>query len=440
MKIIKALSLLLSVVLLSACASDNAPNVPSPDDIPADELITVPEMTLSAIYIDTETGTDVKSKEEYILTDFRIVMRDGRETISQDVKIRGRGNQSWGVAKKSYKLKFPEKAALISYSDYENKDWLLIANHADKSMIRNITAYELGRALDGVEWSPMSEAVDVYLNGKYRGVYILTERIEVAKGRVNINEEGDNIGFLFEMDNYAKGSLFTDYFIAGPRKYSLHSDFETPSQVKALASHVTKAYNAALAGDYAEISQYLDLDSVIDMYLICEYMRNLDTGWSSFYMYTKETDGKIYFGPPWDFDLSSGNTTNAPYTDGLYVGNLYGMPDGDSHNHVWYTALMKHEWFRELVRDRWNEVKSTIALTVDSCCDYVYDNLYSFERNFTRWDVLSTRINQEPVEVLKLSSCKANVDYMNDWLDKRFTWLDECFNSDEFIDGILYNN
>lgn len=440
MKPTKALALFLSAVMLTACASKAAPDAPSPEDLPADELITVPQVTLSSIYIDTETRGDVKSKEEYILSDFRIVMKDGRDMSVQDVKIRGRGNQSWGVSKKSYRLKFPEKTALISYSDYDNRDWVLIANHADKSMLRNIAAYELGRALDGVEWSPMSELVDVYLNGKYRGVYVLTERIEVAKGRVNINEEGDDIGFLFEMDSYAEGALFNSYFIAGPRKYSIHSDFTSTTQVKQLSEHVTRAYNAALDGDYSEVSRYLDMDSVVDMYLICEYMRNLDAGWSSFYMYTKETDGKIYFGPPWDFDLSSGNTQNTPYTDGLFVGNYYGMSEKDRHCHVWYTALIKHEWFRELVRDRWNEVKDTMAATVDSCCDYVYDNLYSIERNFKRWDVLGTRINQEPQEVLRLKSCAENVDYMNSWLDERFEWLDVCYNSDAFIEGIIYNN
>lgn len=436
MKASRLLSLLLACSLLASCAA--APDTPDTADV--DDPITVPQMTLSVIYIDTETGSDVKSKEEYIKTDFRIVMPDGREQSTTDVKIRGRGNQSWTVAKKSYRLKFPEKTALISDSDYSNRDWLLIANHADKSMIRNITAYNLGRCLDGIEWSPMSELVDVYLNGKYRGVYVLTERIEVAKGRVNINEEGDDIGFLFELDSYAEGKLFSDYFIAGTRKYSVHSDFTQISQVKQLAEHVSAAYDAALLGDYSEVSSYLDLDSVVDMYLICEYMRNLDTGWSSFYMYTKETDGKIYFGPPWDFDLSSGNTHNSPESDGLFVGNLYGMSEDDRHCHVWYTALMKHEWFRELVRDRWNEVKSDIQGCVDSCCNYVFDNLYAVERNFDRWDVLSQRINQEPTEVLKLKSCKENVEYMRDWLGERYEYLDGCFNSDEFIDGAIYNN
>lgn len=440
MKASKLISLFLACSLLASCSATSSTPSEDTSDVSSEDVITVPQMTLSVIYIDTETGTDVKSKEEYIKTDFRIVMADGRTQSASDVKIRGRGNQSWGVDKKSYRLKFPEKIALISDSDYDNRDWVLIANHADKSMIRNITAYELGRTLDGIEWSPMSELVDVYLNGKYRGVYVLAERIEVAKGRININEEGDDIGFLIELDSYAEGKMNSDFFIAGTRKYSVHSDFTDDSQVKQLAHHVSAAYESALKGDYSEVSRYLDLDSVVDMYLICEYMRNLDAGWSSFYMYTKETDGKIFFGPPWDFDLSSGNTQNSPYSDGLFVGNLYGMTDRDRHCHVWYTALMKHEWFRELVRDRWNEVKDDMVSCVDSCCNYVFDNLYAVERNFDRWDVLGRRINQEPAEVLKLKSCKANVEYMKSWLDERYAYLDECFNSVAFRNGAIYNN
>lgn len=438
MKAIKVTALLLAVMLLFSCSSGDVPV--SEESVNEADIATVPVATLSVIYIDTETGRDVRSKEEYIKTDFRIVMQDGREASMSDVNIRGRGNQSWDVAKKSYRLKFPEDISLMSYSDYDNKDWLLIANHADKSLIRNITAYELGRELDGVEWSPMSELVDVYLNGKYRGVYVLTERIETAKGRINIDEDGDSIGFLFEMDNYAEGRLFTDYFFAGPREYSIHSDFTSAEQVRGLMNHVTDAYEAAKKGTYSEVSRYLDLNSVVDMYLICEYMRNWDAGWSSFYMYTKEEDGKIYFGPPWDYDLSSGNTHNSEETYGLYVGNLYGMTERDSHNHVWFTALMSHSWFRKLVCDRWNEVKFRMADTVDSCCNYVYDNLESIERNFDRWETLHTRVNQEPSAVLKLDSCAENVDYMNDWLDERWEWLDYFYNSEAFADGILYNN
>ena len=437
MKLIKITSLLLSLLFLFSCSSGKEV---SEETVNKDELITVPRATLSVIYIDTETRRDVTSKEEYIKTDFRIVMTDGREMEMSDVNIRGRGNQSWDVPKKSYRLKFPEDVALISTSDYDNKDWLLIANHADKSFIRNITAYELGRELDGVEWSPMSELVDVYLNGKYRGVYVLTERIETAKGRINIDEEGDSIGFLFEMDNYAEGRMLSDYFLAGPREYSIHSDFTETSQVRGLMSHVTNAYNAAKNGSYSEISKYLDLDSVVDMYLICEYMRNWDAGWSSFYMYTKEENGPIHFGPPWDYDLSSGNTTNALETYGLYVGNLYGMTEKDSHNHVWFSALMTHSWFREMVKNRWNEVKYRMADTVDACCNYVYENSESIERNFKRWETIHKRINQEPPAVLKLKSCVENVDYMNAWLDERWEWLDSYYNSEAFANGIIYNN
>ena len=437
MNIIKLATLLLAALMLFSCSAQEET---AEEEIDPSKVVTVPHATLSAIHIDTETGRDVRSKEEYIKADFRIQFPDGRETSMSDVNIRGRGNQSWDVPKKSYRLKFPNDIALISSSDYDNKDWLLIANHADKSMIRNITAYNLGRELDGIEWSPMSELVDVYLNGKHRGVYVLVERIETAKGRINIDEEGDSIGFLLEMDNYAEGRMFHDYFIVGPREYSIHSDFTSTDQVRGIMSHVTAAYDAAKNGSYSEIVKYIDLDSAIDMYLISEYMRNWDAGWSSCYMYVKEEGGPIFFGPPWDSDLSAGNTHNAAETNGLYVGNLYGMTERDSHNHVWYTALMTHDWFRNLVRDRWNEVKYRMADTVDNTCAYVYDNLWSVEHNFDRWDVLDTRINQEPKEVLKLKSCAENVDYMNAWLDERWQWLDSYYNSEAFAEGIIYNN
>ena len=418
--------------MLVSCAEIKEAEISSvPETLIEEEIPEEPPM--SKIYIDTETGYDVRSKEEYILTDFKLINENGKEITETEVKIRGRGNQSWKVPKKSYRLKFPEKVALISDDDYENKDWVLIASHADKSFLRNHIAFALGSALNGIEWSPRSDLVEVYLNGEYRGVYLLTEQIEVASGRVDITEGDESAGYLLELDSYAEGVMFSDYFSIGKRKYTIKSDITSASHGKKIADHVTEAYNTVRSGTYEEISECIDLASAVDMYLLCEYMVNWDTGWSSFYMYAKESGGKIYFGPPWDFDLSSGNTFSAIDPTGLYVGKIYEEEVTTSIHNVWFSSLIRYDWFKELVRERWNEVKYTISATVDSCCIYAYDNIEVIERNFELWDVLGERINQEPSAVLKLSSCKENVDYLNSWLDERYEWLDIYYNSEAFL-------
>ncbi len=437
MKQIKiVLAVLLSAVFLFSCAN-NTPNVDR-FAVPTDSFIK--QEGLAKIHITTQTGKDVTSKEVYIKCDIIHTDIYGNENTYETSKIRGRGNQSWNVEKKSYRLKLSEKGALISSYEYENKDWVLIASHADKSFLRNYTAYALARNMGSVVWAPHAELVDVYLNGKYNGVYVLTEPVEVAGGRIDISEgEADDIGFLFEMDSYATGVLFRDYVMAGGRKFTIHSEYLRSSQLKNLSTHLSNALDAVKTESYEKVSSYLNLESLIDMYLINEYMRNWDAGWSSFFMFIEEKNGQIFFGPPWDFDLSSGNSTNAYSYDGLYVANDNIYEKNFNHDNIWYSALIQRDWFRAMVRDRWNEIKNVMAETVAQCSAYAYDNIDSLEKNFVRWKVINQRINQEPPNVLKLTSCAENVAFFEGWIKHRALWLDNYYNSDAFIKGIIYN-
>lgn len=433
MKHIKYVLILLCGILLFSCAASE-PTV-SESTVTEDEVIETPEAPpISVIHIDTSTGEDVVSKEEYILTSFKLESTDGKTVSFTDAKIRGRGNQSWKLDKKPYRLKLPEAAALLSGSDSTNKDWILLACHSDKSFLRDDIAFSLGRGLDGIEWSPLSEHVEVYLNGEYRGIYLLTERIEASSDRIDIEEGiGDSIGFLFELDGYAEGEQYTDYFEVAGDRYSLHSDFSSPEQIQELEKHLSEAYRKTLIGSYETASEYLDIDSAVDSYILYEYMANQDAGFSSFYMYVKEPGGIVFFGPPWDFDASSGNTRNSVSSKGMYIGK------GDAYNskispaNPWFAALTHHDWFNALVKERWNSIKDTIKATVEERCTYAKNNSALIERNFEVWNILNKRINVEPDAIVRLGSYSENVDYLKNWLDTRWSWLDVYFNSDDFV-------
>ena len=116
---------------------------------------------ISTVRIDTETGRDVESKEVYIGTAFSLTAPDGRDISYDNAQIRGRGQASWGLEKKPYKLKFPEKVCLMdsSGSGTKAKDWTLIPGHSDRSLIRNWLAFKLASKLDGIEWTPYGELV-----------------------------------------------------------------------------------------------------------------------------------------------------------------------------------------------------------------------------------------------------------------------------------------
>ncbi len=392
---------------------------------------------IPVITIVTETGGDVESKEDYIRAEFTLKGEDGRDIEVGSMRIRGRGNATWKMEKKSYRLKFDDDVCLMhpELGDTDNKDWTLLANHCDKSLIRNHVAMSLGRELDGIEWSPYSELVEVYLNGEYRGIYMLSEQIEVGKQRIDIEDgEKDDIGFLIELDGYATGEYNRDMFTVNGQKYTVKSDINDTDQVIAMKLHLEAILNTLKEGDRDKVEAVLDIDSAVDMYLLQESMRNLDTGWSSFFLYFYEPHGKLYFGPPWDFDLSSGNSYNCHEKKGLYVGHKIDQ-DGFyvSTTNQWFGALLSHKWFREAVRDRFNEKSADLIDVVNSCCNYAYDNMDTLDRNFEAWDIFDELINQEPVPVMILKSCTANVDYLADWFVERQAWLKDFYNSDKFI-------
>ncbi|MBR7032686.1 MAG: CotH kinase family protein [Clostridia bacterium] len=390
----------------------------------------------AVVRIDTETGGDVESKEEYVRGSFSLSAPDGREISEDSFRLRGRGNQSWMAEKKSYKLKFDSKVCLMKQSsgDTKAKDWVLIANHGDKSLIRNYVAMQTGRVLDGLEWVPYAELVDVYLNGEYRGVYLLSEQVEVSKNRVDIKDgEIDDPGFLVELDGYAAGEYNREFFKIGNRRYSVKSDCASSDQVIAMKLHLETLLNMAREGDREKIGEYFDLPSLIDTFLLYEFTKNPDVGWSSFFMYLKEPHGKLYFGPPWDFDIAFGNGNDGAHFAGLYAGQMTAA-NGRYVEDVneWLAAFVSHEWFREALRDRWNEKKVEIWETLEKCYKEAWLNIDLLERNFEKWPVLHERIFQESYYTLALNSCGENIDWLYDWIEKRTGWIDPFLNSVTF--------
>ena len=148
-------------------------------------VITAIETFLSKIpivSITTESGKDVTSKEDYINADFKVLGMDGNYEYNGLTEIRGRGNTSWGFPKKSYKIKLDKKTNLFGMG--KNKHWTLISCYWDENFLRNKMSYDISGEL-GLTYAA-SEWVDVYLNGKYHGVYLLCEHLRIDDDRVEI--------------------------------------------------------------------------------------------------------------------------------------------------------------------------------------------------------------------------------------------------------------
>ncbi|MBE6726701.1 MAG: hypothetical protein E7576_16160 [Ruminococcaceae bacterium] len=415
----------------------------TPDNVPENKSFTAlfdyDVLDMPVIAIDTSTGREVQSKTEYISADFRICGTDEEYSFSETIQLRGRGNNSWGYEKKSYKMKFPQKVNLFGLGTGKDKVWVLLANVCDQSLQRNHVALELARRLEGIDFSPASKSVEVYLNGEYRGVYLLAEEIRDSKARVVIDSEGyeteTDIGYVVELSSYASG----DTFSVGGKSYQVHSDLSADrnvkrEQIRFITDYLGKCLDALKAGDRAEIEALIDVDSMLDTYLAEEVVKNLDTGWDSFYLY-KAKGGKLFIGPIWDFDLSLGNANEGEETiDGLFAATRSGSGGGNP----WCYRPMELEWFRELAVARWDEIKPKyVDVIPGEVREEGAGKLRSYERNFIRWKIFGTTQNRETEAIRRLKTYKAHYEYLADWAEQRIAWLDKTYHAEGFLTAKL---
>ena len=347
------------------------------------------------------------------------------ETIKdRNAEIKIRGNSTSSGIKKPYNIRFSESHNVLGLG--KGKKWYLIANLYDKTLMRNKLAYDLAQVL-GLTNTSKCTYVDVYLNGKFLGNYLLCESIGVGEDRVDINI--DNNEFLFEYEpwvGYSNPNAFSTPYFGILLGYN-DRDNATAQQKQYLNDFFKKAEMALSNRNWSDIQKYFDIDSFVNHYLLNEFFKNVDIGTSSTRYYLK--GGKLYAGPVWDLDLSSGNC------DWEYYGgynNVYGS--GDSTEGIystvqWYRYLIDCPEFLQLVKDRLVEMNDYfVNLYAKNNLGYSRIDVLltkygdSFNRNFTTagWNV------SEWTSILERRpdpTYEANVDYLRTWLEKRHKWL-----------------
>ncbi len=384
---------------------------------------------LPMIFITTETGRDVASKTEFVDAEVAICNTGctAWELSGAKAQIRGRGNATWTFEKKSYRLKFEHKQQLLGLGTGPSRTWILMANQCDQSLLRNYAALYMANRLDGIGFNSSGTCVEVYLNGSYRGVYLLAEQVQVGDNRIVLgNETEDDItapdaGFMVELDMYAEGDY--KFYIAG-RPYEVKSDVFSDDQFQYIIDYIQSVEDAIASGEKEEIQAVLDLDSTVDGYILEEFFKNIDVGWSSFYMY-KKTGDVLHLGPFWDFDLAAGNDyrlDNGSY-EGFYVGENRHFDQGNR----WYIRLCREQWFLDMVKARYEEVLPIINDTIDACRRMAAAAPVAFARNFDTWQIFGQRINQEPEHIMALSSHADHAEALAVWLEHRRDWMTSYF-------------
>lgn len=306
------------------------------------------------VYIETENGRSITSKEQYTKCTLTIVDGDSIATYP-DTEIRGRGNSTWWNSdKKAYRIKFATKQKLLGRHFANARSWTLLANHGDKTMIRNALTYDLGRFM-GMKFCPAARFVDVFLNGTYRGTYQLSDQVQAHKRRIDISEEE---GCILEVANensreepYITSSVYRiTYNVKNPK-----DEFLTMQKRIAIGQWIEGMERAVRGNDFADPERgyraYIDEEDLVNWYVGAEITGNIDALYS-IYMWKDADEEKMHFGPLWDLDIGYDNSSERSLLREMeaYLG-LWNRPYEQLLRRMW-----QDWWFANACADRLNEL------------------------------------------------------------------------------------
>jgi hypothetical protein len=321
------------------------------------------------------------------------------------VELRGQSSQTF--AKKSYAVELRDDAGLLGMPAED--DWVLGAAHADKTLIRNVVGYETAARLGG--WAPRTRLVELRRNGRRQGVYVLGERPELGRHRV---DAAWLVEMTFPFQARTKGASFTTPITRRPFVFDDPEREDLPARrARAIRDAVVRAERALYrTGGWR---RHLDAASAVDAVLVQELLKNVDAFHASTYLH-KPRDGRLRLGPVWDLDLSTGNSTccRSASTRGFITR------DRDLAERLWADRSFRVQLARRWRALRRDGLREAVLASVDRHAAVLRDS-GAAGRNFRRWPVLSRRVFQEPV---LRGSFDAEVRFLRTWLERRIAWLD----------------
>lgn len=379
---------------------------------------------LPVISINVEGNKQITSKTEYLSCVITVYDTETGEyhVCEESAEIRGRGNSTWNnFDKKPYKFKFDKKQNLFGFG--KEKDWVLLADYIDNSLLRNYLAYTVAGELSALESSPDCQSVELYLNGQYRGVYLLCEQVEIGKDRVNIDEKENEIdaGFLIEMDGWGDTvQVYVPDLLNSNRRYTIKapdSDEITTSQKQYIQDYITQCMLAIHGSNYNSVLGLIDVESFAQAYIIYEMFKNPDTDYSSVYFY-KEPSGKLYCGPMWDFDMSIGNVNHKGNGVFQSTETLW-----TKDKNPWFNGLLQFDEFKELVYEELIKAEPIIKATLAECYEYAYLHEAAYKKNFQTWRVIGINTWTNPYYIVQIDTWEGHVEYTREYLLNSLDYL-----------------
>ena len=402
---------------------------------------------LPIVSIDTNNQEipGLNGEEEMITVNFSLYNNEDvsnrltdKEQLKNKVQIRYRGNSSLSFDKHQYLLKFvnnnlEEKAVSLLGMNEENK-WILNGPYLDKTLIRNYLAYNISGKI--MEHVPEVRYCEVFLDGKYQGVYLLIESVSrtlTEVTRYKPNWSNGMSSYIIRLDraddkNVMLNNLskYTGKVVSGNAiniVYPSEKDLKD-NIVEYINEDFSKFEKALYSYDYKEYEKYIDVDSFVDYMLINEFFKNSDAGTHSTYLY-KDVRGKLHMGPVWDFNNSANN----------YVEEVYGPTNFLFQDKTWYDMLLKDEEFVNKIIKRYRELRKSylsdayIQNYIDSTNNYLGS---AIDRNFEVWGYTFT---EESIPDMLRPSNRNYTSYeealkqLKTFLKKRGEWLDENIES-----------
>lgn len=419
---------------------------------------------LPIVSVTTKDDEKIVSLDEYVSCVVDVFNCDEAQILdeaSAGIRVRGNSSAFYGdvseILKNTvpYRIKFDSRTNMLGMNGgAECKSWVLLKS--DWDLIRNDIAFRFGRAIIGDNaFCSDSRFVHLYVNEKFQGIYVLCEQCQVDKERVDITEPeagytGTDIGYYLELDNYAMSDPDNHYVsmdyggyevtdIEGETRqfvsaeYSIKNDLYSQEQIDFISKYLHGVfeivYRACEKGEYltfddnyelvesdltsAEeaVSAVMDVQSVVDMYLLYEIVHDYDCGEGSFYMCVDMAENskcpKLQFTSPWDFNWAY-NDSSQRYWAAAFCEQSFADQYGDRSN-PWFIILMKQDWFAELAKEKWSQLKSENA--IDSCIDEEIYILKEYESDLNKTDEWATACSYD----------------LLDWIYDRIDWLDKTF-------------
>lgn len=379
---------------------------------------------LPTVVVNIANGEEVIEKEKNLISNVYIISEDGTDLLATSgTEIRGRGNASWDFPKKPYRLKFDSKQSPLG-APASAKKWTLISNYGDKTLMRNILAFEVSRRV-GQSYTPFCHPVDLIINGEYRGCYQLCDQVEAASGRVEAKD-----GYLIEIDAYASGEEVWFNSNRGTPVTIKHPDEEdiTQDQRDFITDYFNQMEAAVFASNFTNqdngYRKYLDLDSFLRNFIVGEFSGNTDTFWSV-YMYKDAGSGKLYTGPAWDYDLGFendyrtypiNNLNDFIYcTKGSCAGNVGQLVTRIIKNDPQAKQRLIEIWDKACSEGNLNELNAFVDETAAMLQE-------AQELNFKRWNILNQNVH---MNFQSLGSYNAEVQVVKSYIAGRLQKFDQ---------------